>query len=268
MKNKLFSIGEMAKLTQASIQSLRYYEQIKLLEPAFTDPDSHYRYYSFDQKCLIELIQICVELGIPLSTLGEFISAEDTVNFSALLAHGQHIAKKKLARLEKALHFIDQLGKNIAPTGQDPFYTRFIEEKYICLIPCRKPILQITPYEMIRTVLKGYYDQDDYAEQFHYGLVDIGMLSHYQQHRPTHYIFTALPKNIAESTSATVMTIPAGEYCCTQSETRQIEKAPQIFADYLQGNGDFLAMETDVFTQQYQVNRLVNELRVVAYPAL
>ena len=43
-KKRLFSIGKLSKLTGVHIQSLRYYESLGLLRPAFVDPDSGYRY--------------------------------------------------------------------------------------------------------------------------------------------------------------------------------------------------------------------------------
>ena len=45
MKNELLSIGEAAKLKQVSVKSLRYYETIGILKPAYVDPSSGYRYY-------------------------------------------------------------------------------------------------------------------------------------------------------------------------------------------------------------------------------
>jgi len=65
-KNNLLSIGEMHKLTGVGIKTLRYYEEIKLFQPTYTDPDSGYRYYSLDQVYLLEMIVFCTELNIPL----------------------------------------------------------------------------------------------------------------------------------------------------------------------------------------------------------
>ena len=40
----LISIGDLSKLTGVNIKSLRYYEKIGVLLPAYVDPDSRYRY--------------------------------------------------------------------------------------------------------------------------------------------------------------------------------------------------------------------------------
>ena len=56
-KDKLLSIGEMAKLTGVGIKALRYYEKINILKPAFVDANTGYRYYKFSQTYMIELIR-------------------------------------------------------------------------------------------------------------------------------------------------------------------------------------------------------------------
>jgi len=37
-KKGLLSIGEVSRITGASVRSLRYYEKINILKPAHTDP--------------------------------------------------------------------------------------------------------------------------------------------------------------------------------------------------------------------------------------
>ena len=55
---ELFSIGEMAKLFQTNIRTLRYYDEIGLLKPEWRDDNSGYRYYSTKQVRTNEYHQI------------------------------------------------------------------------------------------------------------------------------------------------------------------------------------------------------------------
>ena len=48
-QENLYSIGEAAEILGISVQTLRYYDKIKLLEPAYTNPNTGYRYYSYIQ---------------------------------------------------------------------------------------------------------------------------------------------------------------------------------------------------------------------------
>lgn len=62
-KTRYFSIGKLSKLSGVHIQSLRYYQQLGILQPARIDPDTQYRYYTFAQLRIVEAIQYCVELS-------------------------------------------------------------------------------------------------------------------------------------------------------------------------------------------------------------
>ncbi|WP_281975726.1 MerR family DNA-binding transcriptional regulator [Halobacillus litoralis] len=41
----MYKISEFAELTGLSKETLRYYAEVGLLEPAYINPDNHYRYY-------------------------------------------------------------------------------------------------------------------------------------------------------------------------------------------------------------------------------
>ena len=45
-RNSLIPIGKMATANKVTIATLRLYDQMGLLKPAFIDPDSGYRYYT------------------------------------------------------------------------------------------------------------------------------------------------------------------------------------------------------------------------------
>lgn len=45
----MLSIGEFSKISHLTLKTLRYYDEIGLLKPAFTDAKSGYRYYNISQ---------------------------------------------------------------------------------------------------------------------------------------------------------------------------------------------------------------------------
>ena len=55
MKN-YFLISEFAKLRGININSLRYYEKLGILKPAYIDENTNYRYYSVEQISLLNKI--------------------------------------------------------------------------------------------------------------------------------------------------------------------------------------------------------------------
>ncbi|WP_395548431.1 MULTISPECIES: MerR family transcriptional regulator [unclassified Lacrimispora] len=81
MKNNLFTIGELSKLYNIPIKTLRYYDEIGLLNPAKVDADSNYRYYTVEQFILVDLIKNSKIMGMSLAEIKELVSGELTVDY-------------------------------------------------------------------------------------------------------------------------------------------------------------------------------------------
>ena len=72
-------IGEFAKLVGCSIVSLRYYEEIGALLPAYVDPDTGYRYYTAQQTYQARLVRICIDVGISPKGLKDYFEGADVL---------------------------------------------------------------------------------------------------------------------------------------------------------------------------------------------
>ena len=57
MQEGYLTIGEVAKLTNVSIQTLRYYDQIDLFKPSYIDQNTNYRFYKDAQLYHLDLIK-------------------------------------------------------------------------------------------------------------------------------------------------------------------------------------------------------------------
>jgi len=66
---RLLPIGHVARVTLLSVKALRLYDQLGVLTPAYTDPDSGYRYYHADQLRDARLIRAMRQIGMPLATI-------------------------------------------------------------------------------------------------------------------------------------------------------------------------------------------------------
>lgn len=112
------TIGEFAKLRNIDRKSLRYYERIGALIPAYTDPSTKYRYYTTDQLVDLDTILMCLELGIPLKQATQYRNDEGTLDTLKLFNDGKHKVNEKLlklystmARLEKSIRSMEESGK-------------------------------------------------------------------------------------------------------------------------------------------------------------
>ena len=62
----MFKIGEFSKLSQVTVKTLRYYDEIGLLKPAEVDRFTSYRYYSARQLPRLHRILALKDLGLSL----------------------------------------------------------------------------------------------------------------------------------------------------------------------------------------------------------
>ena len=77
MDKNLFPIGEVSKLFHISVSSLRHYENIGLLTPAYISPESGYRYYGTEQFEILNTIRYLRVLDMPLSEIEDFLKNRD-----------------------------------------------------------------------------------------------------------------------------------------------------------------------------------------------
>ena len=113
----MFRIGEFSKIAQVSGRLLRYYEEIGLLNPEFTDSQTGYRYYSARQLPRLNRILVLKELGLSLEQVARLLdhntSAEEIRGMLTLRkAQIEQSVREELERLrvvETRLQQIDAL---------------------------------------------------------------------------------------------------------------------------------------------------------------
>ncbi|HEX6304046.1 MAG TPA: MerR family transcriptional regulator [Anaerolineales bacterium] len=126
-----YTIKEIADLAGVTTRTLRYYDEIGLLEPADTG-DNGYRYY--DQGSLLRLQQILFfrELDVPLKDIHLIMSRPD---FSLLRALEEHRAslENRAKRLGKLIDTVDRTIETIKGdqimTAKD-YFEGFDETQY------------------------------------------------------------------------------------------------------------------------------------------
>ena len=125
----MMKIGEFSKLSQVSIKTLRYYDEMGLLKPIEIDRFTGYRYYSVNQLPRLNRILALKDMGFSLEqvaqVLNEGISLEQLRGVLRLKRAElqQHIAEEqaRLARVEARLN-------DIAMEGTMPDYDVVIKQ--------------------------------------------------------------------------------------------------------------------------------------------
>ncbi|HLG75077.1 MAG TPA: MerR family transcriptional regulator [Ktedonobacteraceae bacterium] len=110
----MMKIGDFSKLSQVSIKTLRYYDEVGLLKPSTIDDETGYRFYAVDQLSRLNRILALKDLGFSLQQIGqvlnEGVSSEQLQGMLRLKQAEvqQQIAgeQERLARIEARLNSI------------------------------------------------------------------------------------------------------------------------------------------------------------------
>lgn len=103
MSKTIFKIGEIAKISGFSIQTLRYYEKEQLIEPS-SWTQSGYRLYSNDIFTTLKLIRHLKSLGFSLSEIRELNNM--CISGSAYTRDIKEKAQVKLEQLNEKLEIL------------------------------------------------------------------------------------------------------------------------------------------------------------------
>ena len=107
MDRKLFKIGDMAKLFNLSVSSIRHYEALGLLTPEYTDPETGYRYYSTRQFEAFNSIRYLRALDMPLDEITDFLKNRDVEVIEEKLRWQKETVSAKIAELKRIERKID-----------------------------------------------------------------------------------------------------------------------------------------------------------------
>jgi DNA-binding transcriptional MerR regulator len=105
---KRYRIGEFARLAAASIRTLRFYDELRLLRPVEVDVRTRYRYYDAAQLQDFAAIRALQELGASLVDIRRVMSRSDEGRERRrLLTKLRTAALHKLGAARRSLDWID-----------------------------------------------------------------------------------------------------------------------------------------------------------------
>lgn len=215
MKN-FFLISEFAKLRDININSLRYYEKLGLLKPAYVDENTGYRYYSAEQLPLLNKIVLCVQLGIPLKEMATCMDADGNLQSKQLLLMGRDAAQKRMIEIQNNLKYIEasltSMEENKLFAGVKGIYCRNIGERKIIVTGFYEEIQDIK--EIVSEVSKIYKIAQ--KEGF-FPVLPAGQIAEIEENGRLRICFFLEILN-CEKEHPLVHTLPAGEYSCMQAE--------------------------------------------------
>lgn len=95
-----FTIGQMSKLHNISVKTLRYYDEIGLFSPFEVDSQTGYRYYSLEQFKILDIISYLKMIGVPLKVIKKKVEHSSLDEFIQILEEYQKITEDKINHLQ------------------------------------------------------------------------------------------------------------------------------------------------------------------------
>jgi DNA-binding transcriptional MerR regulator len=106
-RKNMYKISEFAEMTGLSKETLRYYAEVKLLEPAFIDPKNHYRYYDDGSFFLAILLIKLRRFGFTIQEMISVMDDESFANLEMLLIEKRNKIQMQMKDLEDQIEEID-----------------------------------------------------------------------------------------------------------------------------------------------------------------
>lgn len=259
--SQYMSIGKVSKLKNVSIKSLRYYDQIGILKPAFVNTETNYRYYTKEQLYLLDAITVCIRLGIPLKDLNNYVE-NSSINLQKLLYDGKILAEQKIMDIHNCLATLQETLQNMASpiTGlakipesrsgillPDGFYHNEIVTRRMLTVPLEE---MDVPKYYGQHILKLFVTAQQMGTVVAY---PSGVLHEYRDGKYERHMFLTITGDppATESKEHPVRTIDHGDFACRRISTHiaDFETIREEMKEVIRSD-DFCVIETDTLSEQ------------------
>ncbi|MFC0272789.1 MerR family transcriptional regulator [Metabacillus herbersteinensis] len=103
----MYKISEFAEMTGLSKETLRYYSEVQLLEPAYIDPNNNYRYYDDGSYFLAILLMKLRRFGFTIQEMISVMKDESFANLEDLLKQKRNKIQMQIEDLRHQAEEID-----------------------------------------------------------------------------------------------------------------------------------------------------------------
>lgn len=274
--SQYLSIGKVSKLKNISIKSLRYYDRIGILKPAFVNSQTNYRYYTKEQLYLLDAITLCIKLGIPLKDLNGYVE-NGAINLQKLLYDGKILAEEKIMDIHNCLEALQDTLQQLAgsvngmakiPESKsgimlpDGFYQNTFEQRTVLTVPLEEID---TPKYYGQYILKLFVTAQQIGINASY---PSGVIHEYNKGELTRYMFLTINADAeaapdVQSDNAAVHAFPAGDYICRRISTHMSGSVQEEMKEVLKSDS-FYIIETDSVSAQNKKEGYPFELQYYA----
>ncbi len=236
-ENRLFKIGEVAKMYHVSMGTLRHYEKEGLLTPEYVDEITGYRYYGVRQLEVLNTIGYLRVLDMPLSEIRDFIQNRDVEIIEEKLLNQKQIVSAKIRELELISRKLDHRLEFLRDASESEL--EVISEK---MIPSERIVmvrekLELGTYLDLESAIRRLQENQDKILVF-LGKVGVGMSEDNLKCGKYEYDRAFLILDDEEEYCGEVESIPA-KRCVTIRFRGSHNEAPEYYGklmEYIENN--------------------------------
>ncbi|MFL8756639.1 MerR family transcriptional regulator [Clostridioides sp. GD02376] len=133
-------MGEVSKLFGLSIKTLRYYDKIGILKPAYVNQENKYRYYSREQFMSIDVIKYCKIMGMTLEDIKKLIDSDGSIKsmLNTINEQKKMIENKikELSDVKKYLNDIESNVNELLEYGLNQVFVKYNKERKVSVYKC------------------------------------------------------------------------------------------------------------------------------------
>ncbi len=267
MKN-YFTISEFAKLRDININSLRYYEKLGILKPAYIDENNGYRYYSPEQVSVLNKIILCIQLGIPLKEMIGFLDEDGNLESQKLLEQGRIVARTRIREMQNNLDYIEYSLKSIEENKmyleRTGVYERYCEERKVMITDFYTNVDVLEPKSFLAEISNIY----KYAQKKGmFPILPAGQIMRIDKNGDQHFCFFLEVLN-CEDTEEHVITIPSGTYSCVQMELDSTMDFLNVIKESWKDEEEKTVILNNVMLEKYSFETRPSELQRVEIESL
>lgn len=237
------SIGEMAKMNQTTVTTLRLYDSMGLLKPCYIDENSHYRYYDIKQNARFDMIQYMKELGMELREIKDVFDQCDLNLIEDILHKKKEQTQQQLIDMRLKIAAIDRTIEGIERYRKSPpagtITLEYIQKRKIYAVHVDTNFYDynIDTYELILKKLKNNLKEFNIPTIYYCNAGTIMAQKYFEeQHFYSDEIFIFADDEFPVNNN--VRELDSGMYACIYTESFDDERAYAAkLLDYCHSNG-------------------------------
>lgn len=244
------SIGKMAKLNQVSVQALRLYDEMNILNPIDVNEDTGYRYYDVKQSAQLDMIKYMKNTGMSLKEIRDIFHNRDLQKLNQIL-HNQlleiDVQINELNMQKKAVKkMIDSYNRYITSPSDKTITLEYIEERKLYMHETNINFydLGLEAYENVLKDMKNEMQKKGISDIYYYNAgTTIYKEDFIKSNYVSHQSFVFIDQDYENES---ITSLPASMYACIYCDSyeKELQYIPLLY-DYILNNdmnitGDYL----------------------------